>query len=64
MTACNSQNLTLFGSLSFSGRGACVCKHTERDIEREEEQREVDNQQSERGVHIASIISNDFQTFI
>lgn len=26
---------TLFGSLSFSGRGACVCKHTERDIERE-----------------------------
>ena len=44
----------------------CIYINTEikRDIEREEEQREVDNQQSERGVPISSIISNDFQTFI
>lgn len=41
----------------------CVYINTaiEIDIEGEEEQRKVDNQQSEKGIHIASIISNDFQ---
>lgn len=43
----------------------CIYINTEIeiDIEGEEEQREADDQQSERGIHIASIISNNFQTF-
>lgn len=45
----------------------CMCIYInteiEIDIEGEEERREADDQQSERGIHIASIISNNFQTF-
>lgn len=57
--------LTYFSLKRPQVKSVCMCVYIntaiEIDIEGEEEQRKVDNQQSERGIHIASIISNDFQ---